>query len=150
MSKIWLVVLLLIMPLFSDIDDLIESMQSVSDEERFELMNQFKEEVIQLQEEERMEAMRKVISITQSSHAHEVLQEAQSENLEAHHEAEGVEVETEEAKGSEVDDVNDNIDHAIETSDIAGVQESVNSEVESGGVNNEIDEIETDEVEEND
>ena len=142
--------LLLIMPLFSDIDDLIESMQSVSDEERFELMNQFKEEVIQLQEEERMEAMMKVISITQSSHAHEVLEEAQSENLEAQHENEGLEVEADEAKGSEVDDVNENIDHAIETSDIAGVQESVNSEVESGGVSNEIDEIETDEVEEND
>ena len=150
MSKIWLLLFLLMMPLMSDIDDLIESMQSVSDEERFELMNQFKEEVIQLQEEERMEAMMKVISITDSSHAHEVLEEAQSENIEAHHEAEGVEVETEEAKGSEVDDVNDNIDHAIETSDIAGVQENVSSAIESSGVSNEVDEIETGEVQEND
>ncbi len=136
------------LPLMSDIDDLIESMQSVSDEERFELMNQFKEEVIQLQEEERTEAMMKVISITQSSHAHEVLEEAQSENLEVQHEVEGVEVEIKDTKGSEVDDVNDNIDHAIETSDIAGVQDRVNSQ-ESSGVTNEIDEIETDEVQEN-
>ena len=118
MSKIWLLILLL-MPLMSDIDDLIESMQSVSDNERFRLMNQFKEEVIQLQEKERMEAMKKVISITQSSQADKVL---------------------EEAKDSEVDDSNESIDHAIETSDIAGVQESM-------GENNE---IETDEVDEHD
>ena len=134
MSKIWLL-LLLIMPLMSDIDELIESMQSVSDEERFELMNQFKEEVIQLQEEERMEAMMKVISITDSSHADAILEEAQSENIEVDN--------IEKAKESGVDDVNENIDHAIETSDIVGVQESM-------GENNEIDEIETDEVEDND
>ncbi len=115
----------------SDIDELIESMQSVSDEERFRLMNQFKEEVIQLQEEERMEAMMKVISITDSSHAYEVLKEAESENLEAH---QGFDVEE---KG---DNLSDNIDHAIETSDMAGVQEN-QREI------NEIEEIETDEME---
>ncbi len=123
--------LLFIMPLMSDIDELIESMQSVSDEERFELMNQFKAEVIQLQEEERMKAMMKVISITDSSYAHEVLKEVKSENLEVHH-----------AKESDVDDVNENIDQAIEASDIAGVQES--NEINEV---NDIDEIERDEVE---
>ena len=115
----------------SDIDELIESMQSVSDKERFELMNQFKEEVIQLQEEERMKAMMKVISITDSNHTHEVLKEAESENLEAHHELDIEE---------QGDNLNDNIDHAIETSDMAGVQEN-QREI------NEIEEIETDEWE---
>ena len=119
----------------SDIDDLIESMQSVSDEERFRLMNQFKEEVIQLQEEERMEAMMKVISITDSSHAHEVLQEAESDNLEAHH--------SEDAQESDIDEVNENIDHAIETSNVVGMQESMEE-------NSAIDEIEIDEVEDED
>ena len=119
----------------SDIDDLIESMQSVSDEERFRLMNQFKEEVIQLQEEERMEAMMKVISITDSSHAHEVLQEAESDNLEAHH--------SEDAQESDIDEVNENIDHAIETSNVVGMQESMEE-------NSVIDEIEIDKVEDED
>ena len=112
----------------SDIDKLIESMQSVSDEERFKLMNQFKEEVIQLQEEERMKAMMKVISITDSNHTHEVL---------------------EEAKDSLTKEI-DNIDHAIETHDIVSVQEHIGSEIESSDDAHELNEIELDEVEDDD
>ena len=97
--------LLLIMPLLSDIDELIESMQSVSDEERFELMNQFKAEVIQLQEKERMEAMMKIISITDSNHSNEVLKETSHKKI-------------------------DNIDHVIETHDRVSVQEHVGSEID--------------------
>ncbi len=115
MSKIWFIMLLFIMPLMSDIDELIESMQSASDEERFELMNQFKEEVIQLQEEERMKAMMKVISITDSNHTHEVL---------------------EEAKDSSTKKI-DNIDEVIETHDIVSLQEHIGSEIE-------LDEVEDD------
>ena len=132
MSKIWLGVLLFMMPLMSDIDELIESMQSVSDEERFELMNQFKAEVIQLQEKERMEAMMKVISITESTHGDKVLQDA---------------------KDSSTKKI-DNIDHAIETHDRVSVQEHIGSEIENSSNDvhelNEIDEIESDEVEDDD
>ena len=131
MSKIWLGVLLFMMPLMSDIDELIESMQSVSDEERFELMNQFKAEVIQLQEKERMEAMMKVISITESTHGDKVLQDA---------------------KDSSTKKI-DNIDHAIETHDRVSVQEHIGSEIENSDDAhelNEIDEIEPDEVEDDD
>ena len=132
MSKIWLGVLLFMMPLMSDIDELIESMQSVSDEERFELMNQFKAEVIQLQEKERMEAMMKVISITESTHGDKVLQDA---------------------KDSSTKKI-DNIDHVIETHDRVSVQEHIGSEIENSSNDvhelNEIDEIEPDEVEDDD
>ncbi len=122
MSKIWFLLLLIIIPLMSDIDELIESMQLVSDEERFKLMNQFKEEVIQMQEKERIEAMMKVISITDSNHSHKILKEAN--------------------KRHEVDDINDNIDYVIETSDMTNIENISNS--------NEVDEIETDEVEDDD
>ena len=61
--------------LYADIDTLIESMQNVSDEKRFELMNRFKKEVIKLQEEERMEAMLKLISITESNNSKAVMEE---------------------------------------------------------------------------
>lgn len=73
-----LIFVLLLTFLNADIDNLIESMQNVSPEKRFEIMNRFKEEVIQLQEEERMDAMLKLISITESSNAKEVLKELES------------------------------------------------------------------------
>ncbi len=119
MSKIWLLLFLLIAPLMSDIDELIESMQSVSDKERFKLMNQFKEEVINLQEEERMEAMKKVISITKSSHSDKVLDEVKR--------AEVKEKKTKEEKNSSTKEIED-IDHDIESAEVT-------------------DEIETDKVE---
>ncbi len=73
-----LISVLLLTFLHADIDSLIESMQNVSPEKRFEIMNRFKEEVIELQEEERMEAMLKLISITESSNTKEVLEELKS------------------------------------------------------------------------
>ena len=78
MRQGFLIFVLLLTLLDADIDDLIESMQNVSPEKRFEIMNRFKEEVIQLQEEERMDAMLKLISITESSNAKEVLKELES------------------------------------------------------------------------
>ena len=122
MSKIWLLLFLLIAPLMSDIDELIESMQSVSDKERFKLMNQFKEEVINLQEEERMEAMKKVISITKSSHSDKVLEEVKRTGVK--------EKETKEKKNSSTKEIED-IDHVIESAEVS-------------------DEIETDKVEDED
>lgn len=75
MKKVFLLVLLLYTPLFSSIDEQIEAMQNASDEERFEMMNHFKKEVIKLQEEERIEAMKKLISITESNNSEEVMEE---------------------------------------------------------------------------
>ncbi len=118
MLKIWLIMLLLMIPLMGDIDELIESMQLVSDEERFKLMNQFKAEVIKLQEKERMEAMMKVILITDSNHTQEVL---------------------EEAKDSLTKKEIENIDHAIETHDIVSIQGYIEEEVESNEVEDEDD-----------
>ena len=119
------------MPLFADIDTLIESMQSVSDEERFKLMNEFKQEVIQLQEEERMEAMLKLISITQSDNAHEVLEELKSENI-----------------SQETEDVHHEVaSHSEEES----VEEQVDSSVGDADVHNDVEiEVEENEAEDND
>jgi hypothetical protein len=74
-KKIFLLILLLYTPLFSSIDEQIEAMQHASDAERFEMMNQFKKELVKLQEEERIHAMKKLISITESNNSHEVMEE---------------------------------------------------------------------------
>jgi len=121
------------MPLFADIDSLIESMQSVSDEERFKLMNEFKQEVIQLQEEERMEAMLKLISITQSDNAHEVLEELKSENIpqeteDIHHEV---------ASHSEEENVQESVEEQVDSSvGDADVHNDIEIEVEENEVTN--------------
>jgi len=114
-----MIFLLLSSPLFSDIDDLIESMQTVSDEERFEIMNRFKQEVIKLQEEERMEAMLKLISITQSSNAEAVLEEIKTQNIEK-------------SSSSEMEE-HEGLEHAVETEDIVDVHE-IENEVEENEV----------------
>jgi len=114
-----MIFLLFSSPLFPDIDDLIESMQSVSDEERFKMMNRFKQEVIKLQEEERLEAMLKLISITQSSNAQEVLEEIKTQNIK-----ESSSSELEEHKG---------IEHTVEIDDVIDVQE-IENEVEENEV----------------
>lgn len=114
--------------LFSDIDELIESMQTVSDEERFKIMNHFKQEVIKLQEEERMEAMLKLISITQSNNAKEVLEELR--------------------KGSRDNNSSDEIEEhegledAVETGEVIQVHEGLEYEIEQHEVENEIEENE--------
>jgi len=74
-QKIVLLILLLYIPLFASIDEQIEAMQNASDEERFEMMNRFKKELIALQEEERIDAMKKLISVTESNNSQEVLEE---------------------------------------------------------------------------
>jgi len=124
-----------LMPLFADIDTLIESMQSVSDEERFKLMNEFKQEVIQLQEEERMEAMLKLISITQSDNAHEVLEELKSENIPQ---------ETEDSR-------HEVASHSEEENVQESVEEQVDSSVGDADVHNDVEiEVEENEAEDND
>ena len=74
MKKI-LVFIFLCLPLFADVDAQIEAIQKAPVEERFKLMNAFKKEIVQMQEEERMHAIRKLQAMTQSKHAHKVFKE---------------------------------------------------------------------------
>jgi len=53
----------------NNIDKQIEAIQKASVEERFKLMNAFKKEIVQMQEKERIQAISKLRSITQSKHA---------------------------------------------------------------------------------
>lgn len=69
--------LLFIVPLYADIDARIEAIQNASVEERFMLMNAFKKEVVHMQEEERIDAITKLKSITQSQHSNRALKELQ-------------------------------------------------------------------------
>jgi hypothetical protein len=67
--------LFLIIPLYANIDARIEAIQNASVEERFKLMNAFKKEVVHMQEEERIDAITKLKSITRSQHSNRALSE---------------------------------------------------------------------------
>ncbi len=69
--------LLVIVPIYANVDARIEAIQNASIEERFMLMNAFKKEVVHMQEEERIEAITKLRSITQSRHSDRAIKELQ-------------------------------------------------------------------------
>jgi len=61
--------------LFANIDARIEAIQRAPIKERFKLMNAFKQDIIQMKEEERIHAITKLKGITQSKYAHRALKE---------------------------------------------------------------------------
>jgi len=77
-----LLILLFYSTLFSSIDEQIELIQNASDKDRFEMMNSFKKELIKLQEEERIGAIKKLILITESNNSQEVMEELKDNSKE--------------------------------------------------------------------
>ena len=69
--------LIIFIPLYANIDARIEAIQNAPVEERFMLMNAFKKEVVHMQEEERIDAITKLRSITQSRHSDRAIRELQ-------------------------------------------------------------------------
>lgn len=69
--------MLIIVPLYANIDARIEAIQNASVEERFKLMNAFKKEVVHMQEAERIDAITKLKIITRSQHSDRALKELQ-------------------------------------------------------------------------
>ncbi|MBT8344151.1 MAG: hypothetical protein KJO45_05485 [Sulfurovum sp.] len=67
----------LIVPLYANIDARIDAIQNASVEERFMLMNAFKKEIVHMQEEERIDAISKLQSITRSQHSDRAIRELQ-------------------------------------------------------------------------
>ena len=63
--------------LYANIDERIEAIQKAPVEERFMLMNAFKKDIIHMQEEERIDAITKLRSITQSRHSERAIKELQ-------------------------------------------------------------------------
>ncbi len=72
-----LILLLLPLLLFSDIDDQIEAIQHASVKERFKLMNAFKNEIIQMREEKRFQALHKLQAMTKDKTTNQSLQNLQ-------------------------------------------------------------------------
>jgi hypothetical protein len=64
-------------PLYANIDARIDAIQNAPVEERFMLMNAFKKEVVHMQEAERIDAITKLKSITQSRHSDRAIKELQ-------------------------------------------------------------------------
>ena len=64
-----------IVPLDANIDARIDAIQKAPLEERFRLMNQFKEEISHMNEEARIHAITKLKSITHSEHGQKAIKE---------------------------------------------------------------------------
>lgn len=79
-----ILLLFLVAPLYADIDADIDAIQKASTEKRFKLMNTFKKEVMLMQEEERIDAITKLKSITQSKHTSRALKELKDNTESAH------------------------------------------------------------------
>ena len=78
MIRITLILVLFLLPLWGNIDAQIEAIQRAPVTERFKLMNAFKKEIVQMKETERIQAMTKLQSITQSKHADKAFKELRS------------------------------------------------------------------------
>lgn len=113
-----LLTLLLLFGLFTytssaDVDAQIEAIKNASVEERFKLMNAFKKNLIQMKEEERIEAMTKLTTKSNNKHAIKALKSLKDETkrqkirkqLEYHHiEEDNIVNQTTDTEGGENDD----------------------------------------------
>ena len=73
--KLIIVFVLLTVSTYANIDAQIKAIQNASVDEKFKLMNAFKKSLIQMQEKERIEAVKKLSSNTKSTRAKKVLKE---------------------------------------------------------------------------
>lgn len=71
--------------LHANIDAQIEAIRNAPVEERFMLMNAFKKEIVHMQEKERIDAITKLRSITQSSHSDRAIKELQKHTKPKYH-----------------------------------------------------------------
>lgn len=128
MKKVLLIFIFLYFPLFANIDAQIEAIQKAPVEERFKLMNAFKQEIVQMQEKERIDAMSKLQSITRSKHANKAFKE-----LRGHHKSREAK-EHVRKKSSHIkqnieheEDADENVENTTETS----VENQTENETES-------------------
>jgi len=82
--KAILFMILFLLPLWGDIDAQIEAIQRAPVSERFKLMNDFKKKIIQMREKERMEAVRKLQSITQNKDSKKVFKSLKNKKKKQH------------------------------------------------------------------
>ena len=75
--RVYFLVLLVytIIPLYASIDSDIEAIQNASEKEKFKLMNAFKKNLVQMKEEERIQAMTKLTKDSKNVHAKKALDE---------------------------------------------------------------------------
>ncbi len=71
------ILLLLPLLLFGDVDAKIEAIQHASIAERFKLMNAFKKEIIQMREEKRLQALRKLQAMAEDNNTKQSLEQLQ-------------------------------------------------------------------------
>ena len=121
----YLLSLLLMVPLYANIDARIEAIQNASLEERFMLMNAFKREVVHMQEEERIDAITKLKSITRSQHSDRALRE-----LEKHTKPKYIHKDHEISKTKERTEVHSEEDHEVEDHMESETEDHVEDETE--------------------
>ena len=115
--------ILLVLPsiLHADIDAQIEAIRHAPVAERFKLMNAFKQEIVQMKEEERIHAITQLKGITKSKYANRAINEIKNHahTKKVNHKEQAMENETENQVESAVDtqiaeEVNNHIETEIE------------------------------------
>ena len=105
--------LLLSLPLCANIDEQIKAIRNAPIEKRFELMNAFKKELIQMKEAERMLALKKLTRHSKKQDANKVLealkkhtaQQKSRQQLEAQHiDIDNIQNETQDQNGGDEDE----------------------------------------------
>ena len=103
-----LLILLIPLVLWGDIDAQIEAIQQAPIQERYKLMNAFKNKIIKMREEERLQALKKLQSKTKTKiptlRQKEQIEEFQ---IEEHHDIQHNEVDNEEDESHEKEEENE-------------------------------------------
>lgn len=123
MMKTILLMILFLLPLWGDMDAQIEAIQRAPVAERFKLMNDFKKKIVKMHEEERLEAMTKLQTITQSKQAMKAIR-ALKEKTKTHRTKKGKPSKYHE-RDDEIDDLRDD-DRGEERDDDRGNERDEN------------------------
>ncbi len=73
--------IILLLPIYGNIDNLIEAIKKAPPSLRYKLMNQFKREIVKMNEQERIKAIKKLTQHNPSKNAQSVLHEVTTKNI---------------------------------------------------------------------
>ncbi len=103
-----LLILLIPLVLWSDIDAQIEAIQKAPIQERYKLMNAFKNKIIKMREEERLQALKKLQKKTKTKiPTLRQKQKIEEFQIEEHHDIQHDEVDNEEDESHEKEEENE-------------------------------------------
>jgi len=127
-----------------NIDAQIEAMRNAPIEERFRLMNAFKQEIVEMKEEERIHAITQLKSITQSKYGDRALREIKTHTQRTQHKEDKDEQKEKfnERDNEDTEDANNETENDIEDEVGNETEDEIENDIEDEVENETEDEIE--------